>query len=80
MKLLTLNFLTCARKSCKATAQAFPLHPRDAELETVESDVNLPFLKAILPRLDWDAMRCISQEVRRSDQQRWPLVMEGGKC
>jgi multifunctional methyltransferase subunit TRM112 len=35
MKLLTLNFLTCARKQCKPLSASFPLHPRDATLEYV---------------------------------------------
>jgi hypothetical protein len=63
MKLLTLNFLTCARKQCKTTAKAFPLHPKDAELEQVETDMNPIFIKNMLPRLDWDAMKGLSQEV-----------------
>lgn len=65
MKLLTLNFLTCARKTCKTNPASFPLHPRDAELEIQETDLNLPFLKNILPRLMWEEMRVISKEVRQ---------------
>lgn len=64
MKLLTLNFLTCARKACKQTASAFPLHPKDAELESVEVDTNPTFLRNILPRLDWEVLKSMSQEVR----------------
>lgn len=64
MKLLTLNFLTCARKACKTSAAAFPLHPRDAELEVVETELNLPFISNILPRLDWEALRTLAAEVR----------------
>lgn len=63
MKLLTLNFLTCAIKACKTNSSSFPLHPRDAELEIVESDINLVFLKNILPRLMWDELRTITSEV-----------------
>ncbi|KAF1954010.1 Trm112p-domain-containing protein [Byssothecium circinans] len=63
MKLLTLNFLTCAIKSCKSSPASFPLHPRDAELEIVESDLNLPFLKNILPRLMWEEIRTIASEL-----------------
>jgi len=66
MKLLTLNFLTCAIKACKTSPASFPLHPRDAELEIVETDFNLPFLKNILPRLMWDELRTIASEVRPS--------------
>lgn len=66
MKLLTLNFLTCARKSCKSSPAAFPLHPKDAELEQVELDLNPLFLTKMLPRLDWEAMKTLTQEVRSS--------------
>ena len=64
MKLLTLNFLTRAIKTCKTSPSSFPLHPRDAELEIVEADVNLVFLKNILPRLMWSEIRGIAGEVR----------------
>lgn len=64
MKILTLNFLTCARKACKATNAAFPLHPRDAELEIVETDLNPLFIRNILPRVEWDALREICVEVQ----------------
>lgn len=64
MKLLTLNFLTCARKTCKTTNNAFPLHPKEAELEQIEIDMNPLFIKNMLPRLDWEAMRGLTQEVR----------------
>ncbi|KAF2657324.1 Trm112p-domain-containing protein [Lophiostoma macrostomum CBS 122681] len=63
MKLLTLNFLTCAIKSCKTSPASFPLHPRDAELEIVEADVNLAFLQNILPRLMWAELRTIASEL-----------------
>ncbi|KAK3680545.1 hypothetical protein LTR37_021171 [Vermiconidia calcicola] len=62
MKLLTLNFLTCARKQCKSTAAAFPLHPKEAELEQVEIDMNPLFIKNMLPRLDWEAMKGLTLE------------------
>ncbi|KAJ4301262.1 hypothetical protein N0V90_003353 [Kalmusia sp. IMI 367209] len=63
MKLLTLNFVTCAIKTCKTSPASFPLHPRDAELEIVETDINLPFLKNILPRLKWEEIRTIAGEL-----------------
>jgi hypothetical protein len=63
MKLLTLNFLTCAIKTCKTNPLSFPLHPRDAELEIQEADLNLAFLKNILPRLMWDEICVIASEV-----------------
>ncbi|KAK0347216.1 hypothetical protein LTR91_026620 [Friedmanniomyces endolithicus] len=63
MKLLTLNFLTCARKTCKSSPASFPLHPKDAELEQVETEMNAVFLRNILPRLEWEAMRSITTEL-----------------
>ena len=63
MKLLTLNFLTCARKTCKSTPAAFPLHPKEAELEQVEIDLNALFITNMLPRLDWEAMKTLTTEV-----------------
>lgn len=63
MKLLTLNFLTCARKACKLVPEAFPLQPKDAELEQVETELNVGFIANILPRLEWPAMRQISSQV-----------------
>ncbi|CZT17999.1 probable Protein trm-112 [Ramularia collo-cygni] len=63
MKLLTLNFLTCARKTCKSTAAAFPLHPKEAELEQIEIDLNPLFITNMLPRLDWEAMKTLTQEL-----------------
>ena len=56
MKLLTLNFLTCARKACKPNPDSFPLQPKECTLETQETDFNLPFLLNILPRIDWPAL------------------------
>ncbi|EME39645.1 hypothetical protein DOTSEDRAFT_91933 [Dothistroma septosporum NZE10] len=63
MKLLTLNFLTCARKTCKSSPAAFPLHPKEAELEQIELDLNPLFIKNMLPRLDWDAIKTLNQEL-----------------
>jgi multifunctional methyltransferase subunit TRM112 len=63
MKILTLNFLTCARKACKASPKSFPLHPADVVLELVESPINPPFLTNILPRLDWPALRTVCAEL-----------------
>lgn len=63
MKILTLNFLTCARKACKPQPTSFPLHPAESTLEIQESDLNLPFLQNILPRLDWPALISITTEL-----------------
>lgn len=66
MKLLTLNFLCCARKSCKTNPAAFPLHPKEAELEQVEAEINPLLIQNLLPRINWEALKTISQEVRET--------------
>ncbi|KAL8706438.1 MAG: hypothetical protein Q9201_000493 [Fulgogasparrea decipioides] len=66
MKLLTVNFLTCAVKACKTSTASFPLHFKDAELEQREIDYNPTFLQNILPRLDWDAISITAAEVSKS--------------
>ncbi|PSN60398.1 Trm112p-domain-containing protein [Corynespora cassiicola Philippines] len=76
MKLLTLNFLTCAIKSCKTSPASFPLHPRDAELEIVEADFNLAFLQNILPRLMWEELRGIAKELGLPDLPPTPPTRE----
>lgn len=63
MKLLTLNFLTCAIKSCKPLPAAFPLHVRDAELEVVEMPFNPLFLRNMLGRIEWPALQAVAAEV-----------------
>jgi len=52
MKILTLNFLTCAVKTCKQTSTT-TLHPRDVELVQDDVEINPKLLVNILPRLDW---------------------------
>ena len=64
MKVLTLNFVTCAIKACKGTPKAHPLHPKDAELVHDELEVNADMIVNVLPRLDWEALRTTSSEVR----------------
>ena len=63
MKILTVNFLTCAIKSCKSSPNSFPLHFKDAELEQIEMDYNPEFVRNILPRVDWDALKVTALEV-----------------
>lgn len=63
MKVLSINFLTCAVKACKSTSASFPLHPKDAELAQDEQEINAPFLINVLPRLDWAALKTTSTEV-----------------
>lgn len=63
MKILSLNFMTCAVKACKATSASFPLHPRDAELAHDDLELNKPFLTNIIKRLDWTALRTTLTEL-----------------
>lgn len=64
MKVLSLNFLTCAAKACKSSSDSYPLHPKDAELVQDEIDLNPQMIVNVLPRLDWAALRTTSSEVR----------------
>ena len=65
MKILSLNFLTCAVKACKSTTASFPLHPKDAELVHDDSIApNRELLTNVLPRLDWAALKMTAREVR----------------
>jgi multifunctional methyltransferase subunit TRM112 len=74
MKLLTLNFLCCARKTCKTNPAAFPLHPKEAELEQVEAEINPLLIQNLLPRLNWEALKTISQEVKKIEIHPTDLV------
>ena len=69
MKILTLNFLTCAVRACKTSPAAFPLRCKDAALEQQEIEYNEAFLRNVLPRVEWDALRKTATEVRRSDHK-----------
>lgn len=64
MKVLSLNFLTCAVKACKSSSQSYPLHPKDAELVQDEIEVNPRLLINLLPRIDWSALSTTATEVR----------------
>ena len=63
MKVITANFVTCAVKDCKTSPASFPLHFNDAELEQQELDFQPEFIRNVLPRIDWQALRTISNEV-----------------
>ena len=63
MKVLTLNFMTCAVKACKGTAASYPLHPKDVELVQDEIEINPDMLLNLLPRLDWAALKTTSREL-----------------
>ncbi|KAK0392194.1 hypothetical protein NLU13_1692 [Sarocladium strictum] len=63
MKVLTINFLTCAVKACKSSSNCYPLHPKDAELVQDEIDLNPDMLVNVLPRLDWAALKTTTSEL-----------------
>lgn len=63
MKVLTLNFLTCAVKACKSSSDSFPLHPKDCELVSDELEVNSALLTNVLTRVDWKALTTTAAEV-----------------
>jgi len=63
MKVLTLNFLTCAVKTCKSSSDSFPLHPKEAELAKDDIEINPQLLVNVLSRIDWAALRTTSSEV-----------------
>ncbi|KAF4983636.1 hypothetical protein FZEAL_988 [Fusarium zealandicum] len=63
MKVISLNFLTCAVKACKSSSDSYPLHPKDAELVQDEIELNLQMLLNVLPRLDWAALRVTASEL-----------------
>lgn len=66
MKILTLNFLTCAVKTCKTSSASFPLHPKECELVKDDLEINAQLLINLLPRLDWKALKIVCDEVRLS--------------
>jgi multifunctional methyltransferase subunit TRM112 len=63
MKLLTVNFLTCAAKSCRSSPLSFPLHFKDAIVHRTEMAYNPLLLTNILPRLNWEALRTTATEL-----------------
>ncbi|KAH0559529.1 hypothetical protein GP486_003958 [Trichoglossum hirsutum] len=63
MKVLTVNFLTCAVKACKGTALSFPLHFRDAELVQQEMDFHPTFVRNVLLRVDWEGLKVTAAEL-----------------
>ncbi|KAI1188265.1 hypothetical protein F5B17DRAFT_396199 [Nemania serpens] len=63
MKVLSLNFLTCAVKTCKSRADSYPLHPKDAELVQDDMELNEDFIVNLLPRIDWAALSTTATEL-----------------
>ncbi|CAG8141048.1 unnamed protein product [Penicillium olsonii] len=63
MKVITANFVTCAVKECKTSPASFPLHFHDAELEQQELDFQPEFIRNVIPRIDWEALRATANEL-----------------
>ncbi|KAL7625441.1 type I protein arginine N-methyltransferase Rmt1 [Parahypoxylon ruwenzoriense] len=63
MKVLSLNFLTCAVKACKSSSNSYPLHPKDAELVQDDIEVNAQLIINLLPRIDWAALSTTATEL-----------------
>ncbi|TVY16413.1 Multifunctional methyltransferase subunit trm112 [Lachnellula arida] len=63
MKVLTLNFLTCAVKACKSSSASFPLHPKDCELVSDTIEANPALIYNVLPRVDWAALITTASEL-----------------
>ncbi|KAL4930582.1 RNA methylation protein TRM112 [Aspergillus undulatus] len=63
MKLLTVNFLTCAVKACRGSPASFPLHFRDVELELQDVDFQADFIRNIIPRVDWEGLQKMASEL-----------------
>jgi multifunctional methyltransferase subunit TRM112 len=63
MKILSLNFLTCAVKACKSSSISYPLHPKDAELVQDDIELNSQLLINLMPRIDWLALCTTASEV-----------------
>ena len=63
MKVLSLNFLTCAVKACKSSSASYPLHPKDAELVQDDLELNAQLLINLMPRIDWPALSATATEV-----------------
>lgn len=60
MKLLTHNLL---RSNVKGVKKGFPLKIEAKTVETKEVEFNPTFIKRMLDRLDWNALRIASQEL-----------------
>ncbi|KAI1335198.1 hypothetical protein F5Y15DRAFT_254038 [Xylariaceae sp. FL0016] len=63
MKVLSLNFLTCAVKACKSSSSSYPLHPKDAELVQDDIEIIPQLLINLLPRIDWAALSTTATEL-----------------
>ena len=75
MKVLSLNFLTCAVKACKSSSKSYPLHTKDAELaQDDDIEPNPQLLINLLPRLDWAALSTTAAEVSQRPHPPSPFL------
>lgn len=56
MRVLTHNLLACQARGCINTSANFPLGLQNIQLETQEAPLNAPFLRGLVPKLDWPAL------------------------
>jgi hypothetical protein len=63
MKVITVNFITCAVKACKTSASSFPLHFQDVEVEQQDVHFEPAFIQNLLPRIEWTGLRTTAIEV-----------------
>lgn len=57
MRLLTYTFLQCPK------TKAFPLQLEPTKVETIETEYNKEFIQRMIPRLDWNLVRHISNQL-----------------
>lgn len=70
MKVITANFVTCAVKECKTSPASFPLRFQDAELVQQEIEFQPEFIRNIVPRIDWEALRTTASQVKQIQTNR----------
>lgn len=64
VRLITQNLLSCPSRAC-AYPTNFPLSFRNVErLEMVDAEFNEEFVRGVLSRLEWQALRKSAAEVR----------------
>lgn len=74
VRLITQNLLSCPSRAC-AYPTNFPLSFRNVErIEMTDAEFNEEFLRGVLSRLEWAALRKSAAEVRRND---YPGTCEG---
>lgn len=60
MKLLTHNFLKC---NAKGIVNGFPMKVEISDMEVIETEFNIEFMRHVLPSLDWAGVLLISTAV-----------------